>query len=90
MPRANRRRDEQRPLSMRGVHGTLEHVSWGGRRWAVRRLSGSTSLRTYRCPGCHQPISPGTAHVVTWPDDGLGSIDDRRHWHASCWRARRG
>lgn len=73
---------------MRGVHGTTTQVSWSGRTWSVRRLSGQTSERAYRCPGCHHEIPPGTAHVVVWPEDGLGSVDDRRHWHSSCWQAR--
>ena len=90
MPRANRRRRDERPLSMQGVHGSTERVTWGGRAWVVRRLSGATSLRDYRCPGCHHTITAGTAHLVVWPDDGLGGIDDRRHWHGSCWRARPG
>ncbi|TWD13872.1 hypothetical protein [Marihabitans asiaticum] len=91
MPRANRRRrDDPRPLPS-AVHGAgLTHVSWLGRRWAVRRLSGASSTRVYRCPGCEHDIAPGTAHVVVWPDDAMGSAEDRRHWHSSCWRARRG
>ena len=33
-----------------------------------------------------------TAHVVVWPADSSGSVDDRRHWHTACWtnRATRG
>ena len=33
---------------------------------------------------------PGTAHVVAWRTDGLfgEALDDRRHWHTSCWQAR--
>ncbi len=68
--------------------GGAERVSWLGRAWLVRRLSGASSTRSYRCPGCHHEITPGTPHVVVWPDDALGSLDDRRHWHSACWRAR--
>lgn len=88
MPRANRRRREERPLTMRSVDGGTSRISWAGRRWSVRRLSGQTSQRTYRCPGCHHEIPPGTPHVVVWPEDGMGSVDDRRHWHSACWQAR--
>lgn len=91
MPRSRRRRPEARPLTMRGVHGAATRVQWAGRSWLVRRLSGQTSERTYRCPGCHHDIAPGTAHVVAWPEDGLGGgggVEDRRHWHSACWRAR--
>ncbi|HIV57003.1 MAG TPA: hypothetical protein H9902_03510 [Candidatus Stackebrandtia faecavium] len=55
-------------------------------RWRVRRIPGGRSDKTYRCPGCDHEIFPGVAHVVAWPDDG--AVDERRHWHASCWRAR--
>jgi hypothetical protein len=51
----------------------------------VRRITGSTSTKAYRCPGCDQEIRPATPHVVAWPDDGL---DYRRHWHTVCWEKR--
>ncbi|GEM_PF-243957 len=51
----------------------------------VRRITGSTSTKAYRCPGCDQEIRPATPHVVAWPDDGL---DHRRHWHTVCWEKR--
>ncbi len=87
MPRANRRRrDEHRPLALGRAPETSE--TWMGRRWTVRRLTGRTSTRSYRCPGCQHEITPGTPHLVVWPEDGLGSVEDRRHWHGSCWKAR--
>jgi len=69
-----------------------------GDEWVVRRLTGSSSTKTYRCPGCDQEIRVGTPHVVTWPayarDSDLdpwdtdSAADLRRHWHTACWRAR--
>ncbi|HVB27000.1 MAG TPA: hypothetical protein VNE21_03690 [Mycobacteriales bacterium] len=58
--------------------------------WVVRRIRGSSSWKTYRCPGCEQEIRPATPHVVAWPIDA--DPGDRRHWHSPCWaaRARRG
>ena len=56
--------------------------------WVVRPLSGASTGKTYRCPGCDQEIPPGIAHVVAWPADGRGDLTDRRHWHTACWRAR--
>ena len=53
--------------------------------YVVRRLAGSGSTRTYRCPGCDQELPPRVPHVVAWPE---GRPDDRRHWHSSCWDAR--
>lgn len=61
-----------------------------GRSWYVRRLTGSSSTKTYTCPDCHRPIVPGTPHVVAWPvEKALLSVeasDERRHWHSDCWR----
>ncbi|GGL41822.1 hypothetical protein H9L10_08655 [Phycicoccus endophyticus] len=86
MPRANRRRrDLGRPLA--GSSEVRTEV-WRGVPWHVRRLTGSTSSREYRCPGCHQAIPPGTPHVVAWPATGVGGLEQRRHWHGRCWAAR--
>ena len=87
MPRANRRRRdlESRALSGSGEVGTQ---TYSGRPWYVRPLSGASSTREYRCPGCHQGIVVGTPHVVVWPAQGVGGIDERRHWHTRCWAAR--
>lgn len=56
--------------------------------WLVRSVPGSASAKDYRCPGCDQLIPSGTGHLVTWPAGEYGSVADRRHWHAACWRAR--
>jgi hypothetical protein len=53
--------------------------------FVVRALSGASSGRSYRCPGCDQEMPAGTPHVVVWPE---GAQDDRRHWHTACWSAR--
>ncbi|MBV9206225.1 MAG: ATP/GTP-binding protein [Actinobacteria bacterium] len=75
----------------------LERVeSWPDGDWTVRPVPGAGSAKAYRCPGCDQEILPGTPHVVAWPADGLpgggAGVQDRRHWHTSCWqhRLRRG
>jgi hypothetical protein len=47
----------------------------------VQAVSG-TKGKTYRCPGCHQEIRPGTAHLVV---AASGDIEGRRHWHTPCW-----
>lgn len=56
--------------------------------WFTRPTQGSAT-KDYRCPGCSQLIRRGLAHLVIWPvqksllsDD---AIDERRHWHTSCW-----
>ncbi|GIH10145.1 hypothetical protein Rhe02_82120 [Rhizocola hellebori] len=82
-PRRNNRRDEPgkpdpAPTRFDEIEGEFR----------VRHLSGETSTKMYRCPGCDQEIRPGVPHVVAWPLEGWGDESDRRHWHTSCWRAR--
>jgi len=89
MPRSNRRRRDDAPLDLERLAGAVtSEERYAGRLWSVRRLSGASSNRTYRCPGCEQDIAPGTPHIVAWPADGAGGVDDRRHWHSACWAAR--
>jgi hypothetical protein len=98
MPKPRRRRGgpaSDRPL-LTGGSETVEEASDGD--WVIRRVTGSATTKTYRCPGCDQEIRPATPHVVTWPAyardsdlepwDTVSAADWRRHWHATCWRAR--
>jgi len=79
------------PSALRGGAARLEEHPDGT--WNVRQVTGSASTKPYRCPGCQQVIAPATPHVVAWPQvpvdvtvaDGL---EERRHWHTTCWRAR--
>ncbi|MGK5642728.1 ATP/GTP-binding protein [Streptomyces sp. URMC 126] len=71
-----------------GVRYGLEQTeSWQGEDWSVRMVGGSAAAKRYRCPGCDQEIPPGVPHLVVWPQYGAG-VEDRRHWHKSCWNAR--
>lgn len=75
---------------------TVEEAADGD--WVVRSLTGAASTKPYRCPGCDQEIRMATPHVVTWPAyprdsdldpwDTESAADQRRHWHAACWRER--
>ena len=56
--------------------------------WYVRALTGSSSTKTYRCPGCDHEIRPATPHIVAWSADDPDGAQDRRHWHTPCWQAR--
>jgi hypothetical protein len=56
--------------------------------WIVRNVPGSQATKSYRCPGCDHVIPPGMSHVVTWPAQEYGTVEDRRHWHNGCWAAR--
>jgi hypothetical protein len=82
VPRANRR---PRPAHV-PLHVRAEAAADG--EWVVRSVAGSSSDKSYRCPGCDQVIPPGVAHLVTWPAGEYGSVAERRHWHAPCWAAR--
>lgn len=56
----------------------------------ARRITGAASSKTYTCPACHQPIRPATPHVVAWPVEKAllsdSALDERRHWHTTCWK----
>ncbi|HEX2858555.1 MAG TPA: hypothetical protein VHO26_13925 [Propionibacteriaceae bacterium] len=74
-----------RPLSAGHASAALKADG----RWIVRSVPGARAVKPYTCPGCHQPIPVGTAHVVAWPAiPSLGSasgLEERRHWHSGCW-----
>ena len=53
--------------------------------FVVRKISGSTSNKPYRCPGCDQVIPMATPHTVAWQEHDQ---DGRRHWHNMCWSKR--
>lgn len=60
--------------------------------WFVRPIPSGNALKPYVCPGCSNVINPGVAHLVVWRNDWLmgeaAALDNRRHWHEGCWRAR--
>jgi len=82
--RPSKHRREHRPLS-----STVAATERRDGRWLVRSVPGAAALKTYRCPGCQQPIAPGTPHLVVWPAErglaGTGTVEERRHWHTGCW-----
>ena len=53
--------------------------------FVVRLISGSTSSKPYRCPGCDQLIPLATPHTVAWLEHDQ---EGRRHWHNICWSKR--
>ncbi|SHK18780.1 hypothetical protein SAMN05443637_103282 [Pseudonocardia thermophila] len=83
-----RRRPQRTPhVPLRSAALTTRESGPDGE-WYVRTISGSSAVKDYRCPGCDQIVARGTPHVVAWPAGEYGSLDDRRHWHTSCWQAR--
>ncbi len=62
-----------------------------GAEWHVQPISSRSATKAYICPGCGGSVQPGVAHVVVWRADSIfgdRAIEDRRHWHTGCWRAR--
>ena len=93
MPRANRRRRDEVDLDLgRALGGAPRRERQPDGEWFVRPVSGVSSAKAYRGPGCSQEIRAGQPHVVAWPADGArsdaDSLGDRRHWHTPCWSAR--
>jgi len=77
-----------RPLST--SFATVAHKRDGA--WMVRQMRPENAQKQYRCPGCDLAIAPQVAHIVAWPvEASIGSasaLEERRHWHPACWRAR--
>lgn len=91
MPNRRRRSKHVSPSApLAGSHARADSKRDG--RWMVRTVAGSSAVKEYRCPGCDQLIRPGTAHVVVWPATPQlateTTVEDRRHWHSSCWGRR--
>ncbi|MCU1423974.1 MAG: hypothetical protein JWM51_265 [Microbacteriaceae bacterium] len=95
MPRSNRPRgkprdDEDGFDPDRALVGRRRTQDKRDGSWNVQAISAASATKTYTCPGCRLPITPGTAHTVAWRADGLmGEADDvaaRRHWHLHCWK----
>jgi len=77
-----RRRPARRPTTPR--EDVIEEHPDGD--FYVRPITGSASTKNYRCPGCDHEIVPATPHILAWPV--YGGMDERRHWHTACWKAR--
>lgn len=99
MPRSNRARRRGRTRTPGGaapgsglgpplLGGTAGAVSYAGQQWSFRAVRGNASGRSYVCPGCQQELPALTPHTVAWPQDAMQGVDNRRHWHTTCWAAR--
>lgn len=78
-PKGRKPNNEERELSGTSSDSIEEHADGI---FIVRKITGSTSHKPYRCPGCDQMIPMATPHIVAWLD---GDEDGRRHWHTACW-----
>ena len=81
---------EHRELDVDRARGGTRSESAPDGEWVVRAVGGSE--KTYLCPGCRQDVPVGAAHVVAWRSDHVlgdaAAVEERRHWHTSCWRNR--
>jgi hypothetical protein len=80
-PKGRRPKDEERDIAT--SNQTIEEHADGD--FIVRKITGSSSNKPYRCPGCDQIIPMATPHTVAWME---GDEDGRRHWHNACWAKR--
>ena len=80
-PKGRKPKSEDRDMATSGE--SIEEHAEGIYR--VRRITGSSSTKPYRCPGCDQMIPMATPHVVAWIEE---DVESRRHWHTACWTKR--
>lgn len=93
-----RRRSRKRPYGQEHPELDVDRARGGryveegpdGTSWTVQRVL--RSEKSYTCPGCHQTIPSGLAHVVAFANDHLfgpeAALAERRHWHSGCWQRR--
>jgi len=91
--RPKRRAQPHVPLDVdRLMHGAARTEHRAGAEWHVQPISPRNAAKEYVCPGCGGTVSAGVAHVVVWRADSIfgdeRALEDRRHWHTGCWRAR--
>lgn len=90
--RPRRRSGEHVPLDVdRLMQGAARVEPRDGAEWHVQPVRATSALKEYTCPGCGGRVAPGVAHLVVWRADSIfgdRAIEDRRHWHTGCWRAR--
>lgn len=80
---ARHRSDSEREQDIAHSHQTIEEHQEGI--YVVRKITGSSSTKPYRCPGCDQLIPTATPHTVAWIES---DVESRRHWHTACWNKR--
>lgn len=80
-PKGRKPKNEDREIGVTGE--AIEEHAEGIYR--VRKITGSSSTKPYRCPGCDQMIPMATPHTVAWIED---DVESRRHWHNACWAKR--
>lgn len=72
------------------AYGGARKEQHRGAEWFVRDIPAHRAEKTYRCPSCGTDIPVGQAHVVAWSAEyffgDAAAVQERRHYHAHCWR----
>jgi len=84
-PRKNYRSKDSRPDDEASERALRPSNEWEEDGFTVRALTGASSTKMYRCPGCDHEIRMATPHIVAWP---VEDPENRRHWHTPCWNSR--
>ena len=84
-PRKNYRSKDARPDDEASERAPRPANEWEEDGFTVRALTGASSTKMYRCPGCDHEIRMATPHIVAWPTE---DPETRRHWHTPCWNSR--
>jgi hypothetical protein len=87
--RKNRRTEQAlRPINLEAALGSLRIETKRGKRYQVRKTFDGSSV--YKCPGCNNGITQGATSLTVIEQDHIfgeqAAIDERRHWHESCWK----
>jgi hypothetical protein len=79
------------PRPLLASHASVSDKADG--RWMIQSMPAQAAVKEYLCPGCQQRIGIGAPHLVAWPQipslAASRGVDERRHWHTSCWNRRR-
>lgn len=91
MPRKNKKsnnNNSNNPISLASIFGGEKVETKHGKDYSVRKTFEGSSI--YKCPYCNNTINYGeTSLTVIEKNHILGdqaAIDERRHWHESCWK----
>lgn len=90
MPRRTHTRQYKafRPLNITAAIGEGFVETKRGKTYSVNKTIDGQSV--YKCPNCNQSIKIGEPSYTVIEQDHLfgeqAAIDERRHWHLSCWK----
>ncbi|MDR1033176.1 MAG: hypothetical protein LBL41_00130 [Bifidobacteriaceae bacterium] len=88
MVRKNKWTREHSEINMRAAAGYERIETKRGKDYKVTKTLEGSSV--YLCPGCNQAIDQGKPSFTVIELNHMfgeqAAIDERRHWHVTCWR----